>query len=167
MPPTLFPQKPNRDLFLAAVGEAAGAIVVMRDRLRENELANAQSVLALGNAIEERWASEWWVDFSRMDQDEFERTAGDLVGPQGRGWPSFAGWSRRPARPSRNTDPTNQSPIEAPANQSRFNSYISLIHWSEGKAACPSNSASLPTDCRGLKVCDMPRSLSRRLRKRL
>lgn len=69
---------------VAAIGEAAGAVPVLRCRLRENELAAAQAVLALGNAIEERWASEWWADFSRMDREEFERTAGDLVGAQGR-----------------------------------------------------------------------------------
>jgi hypothetical protein len=68
----------------AAIGEAAGAIPVLRDRLRENEVANAHSIWALGNMIEERWASEWWEDFSKVDRQEFERTAGDLIGPQGR-----------------------------------------------------------------------------------
>lgn len=56
---------------------------MVRGRLRENDLANRQCILALGNMIEQRWASEWWEDFSKMDE-EFERTAGDLVGPQGR-----------------------------------------------------------------------------------
>jgi hypothetical protein len=47
---------------VAAIGEAAGAIPV----LRENEVVNAQVVLALGNMIEERWASEWWDDFAKV-----------------------------------------------------------------------------------------------------
>jgi hypothetical protein len=68
----------------AAIGEAAGAVPVLRDRLREDEVANAQFILALGNMIEERWASEWWDDFARTDRGEFERIARDLVGPEGR-----------------------------------------------------------------------------------
>jgi hypothetical protein len=47
-------------------------------------IVNANFTLALGNMIEERWASEWWDDFARMDRGEFERTAEDLVGPEGR-----------------------------------------------------------------------------------
>lgn len=74
----------NEPSRVAAIGEAAGAIPVVRDRLRENDLANTQCILALGNMIEQRWASEWREDFSKMDREEFERTAGDLVGPQGR-----------------------------------------------------------------------------------
>jgi hypothetical protein len=31
---------------------------VVRDRLRENDLANTQCILALGNMIEQRWASQ-------------------------------------------------------------------------------------------------------------
>jgi hypothetical protein len=68
----------------AALSEAAGAIPLLRERLRQNELANAQSILALGNAIEERWVSEWWDGFAKMERDEFERTASDLVVPEGR-----------------------------------------------------------------------------------
>jgi hypothetical protein len=50
----------NEPSRVAAIGEAAGAIPVVRDRLRENDLANTQCILALGNMIEQRWASEWW-----------------------------------------------------------------------------------------------------------
>ncbi|GLR89457.1 hypothetical protein [Bradyrhizobium iriomotense] len=57
---------------------------MLRGRLRENEVANAQSILALGNMIEERWASEWWVDLAKTDRGEFEQIARDLVGPDGR-----------------------------------------------------------------------------------
>ncbi len=67
----------------AALSEAAGAIPVLRERLRENDVVNAHFILALHNMIEERWASEWWEDFAKMDRGEFERTARDLVGPEG------------------------------------------------------------------------------------
>ena len=46
---------------VAAVGEAAGAVPVLRDRLRENEVVDANFILVLGNAIEERSASRWWA----------------------------------------------------------------------------------------------------------
>lgn len=64
----------------AAVGEAAGAVPVVRDRLRENDVVDANFILVLGNAIEERWASRWWGDFARMDRPAFEEAARDLVG---------------------------------------------------------------------------------------
>jgi hypothetical protein len=64
----------------AAIGEAAGAIPVLRDRLRENEYVQANFILVLGNTVEQRWASEWWDDFSKMERGEFERPARDLVG---------------------------------------------------------------------------------------
>jgi hypothetical protein len=44
----------NEPSRVAAIGEAAGAIPVVRDRLRENDLANTQCILALGNMIEQR-----------------------------------------------------------------------------------------------------------------
>jgi hypothetical protein len=34
--------------------------------------------------IEERWASEWWDDFAKVERGEFERIGRDLVGPEGR-----------------------------------------------------------------------------------
>lgn len=68
----------------AALSEAAGAIPPLRELLQESEIASAQSILALGNALEERWASEWWNDFVKMDRGEFEQTAQDFVGPDGR-----------------------------------------------------------------------------------
>lgn len=34
----------------------------------------------LGSTVEQRWASQWWDDFSKMGRGEFERTARDLVG---------------------------------------------------------------------------------------
>lgn len=68
----------------AALGEAAGAMPVLRDRLGENEVVAAQFVLGLGNIIEQRWAEEWWDGFAKMDRQEFEAAARDLVGPEGR-----------------------------------------------------------------------------------
>jgi hypothetical protein len=57
---------------------------VLRDRLRENDVANTQCILALGNMIEQRWAFEWWDDFAKVERGEFERIGRDLVGPKGR-----------------------------------------------------------------------------------
>jgi len=68
----------------AAIGEAAGAVPVLRDRLRENEVVQANFILVLGNMIEERWASKWWDGLAKMERGEFEGAARDLVGPQGR-----------------------------------------------------------------------------------
>ncbi|WP_375778882.1 hypothetical protein ACE103_07385 [Bradyrhizobium sp. ma5] len=68
----------------AAVGEAAGAVPVLRDRLRENDVVSTNFILVLGNIIEQRWAPEWWDGFAKMDRQEFETAARDLVGPQGR-----------------------------------------------------------------------------------
>lgn len=68
----------------AAIGEAAGAVPVLRDRLGENDVVAAQFVHALGNVIEQRWATEWWDGFAKTDRQEFEVPARDLVGPEGR-----------------------------------------------------------------------------------
>jgi hypothetical protein len=62
-----------------AIGEAAGAVSVLRDRLREDEPVQANFILVLGNMIEERWASEWWDALAKMERGEFEWTARDLV----------------------------------------------------------------------------------------
>jgi hypothetical protein len=74
----------SEDSRRAAIGEAAGAIPVLRERLLENALANTQAIFALDHALEERYATVWWEDFAKMDRPEFERTAQDLVGQQGR-----------------------------------------------------------------------------------
>jgi hypothetical protein len=69
---------------VAAIGEAAGVLPLLRERLQENEPVQANFILALGNMIEERWCSEWWDGFAKMERPEFEKIAEDLVGPQGR-----------------------------------------------------------------------------------
>jgi hypothetical protein len=56
----------NEPSRIAAIGEAAGAIPVVRDRLRENDLANTQCILALGNMIEQRWASSSLISPNRV-----------------------------------------------------------------------------------------------------
>jgi hypothetical protein len=58
----------NEPSRVAAIGEADGAITVLRDRLRENDVANTQCILALGNMIEQGWASEWWDDFAKVER---------------------------------------------------------------------------------------------------
>jgi hypothetical protein len=68
----------------AAIGEAAGAVPVLRDRLRENDVWNANFILVLGNMLEARYAAEWWGDLAKMNRQEFEVAARDLVGSEGR-----------------------------------------------------------------------------------
>lgn len=74
----------NESSRAAAIAEAAGAIPLLRDRLRENEVAQANFILVLGAMIEARYASEWWEGFAKMDRAEFEETARDLAGLGGR-----------------------------------------------------------------------------------
>jgi hypothetical protein len=49
----------TEDSSIGAIAEAAGFVPLLRARLRDNEVVNAQVILAPGNMIEERWASEW------------------------------------------------------------------------------------------------------------
>jgi hypothetical protein len=51
---------------IGAVGEAAGAVAVLRDRLRENELVQAQFMLVFDNALYEPHASEHWRKLAQM-----------------------------------------------------------------------------------------------------
>ena len=54
---------------VGAVNEAGGAVPVLRDRLRENELVQSQFMLVLGNELFEPHASERWRDLARpLDQ---------------------------------------------------------------------------------------------------
>jgi len=68
----------------AAISEAADAVPVLRDRLRANDVVNANFILVLGNMVEARYAEDWWDDFGRLDRHRFEDAAQDLVGPEGR-----------------------------------------------------------------------------------
>jgi hypothetical protein len=69
---------------VAAIGEAAGVLPLLRERLRENEVVQANFILLLEVMFEERYAAEWWDGFAKMDRTAFEETARDLVGPKGR-----------------------------------------------------------------------------------
>jgi hypothetical protein len=69
---------------VAAIGEAAGVLPLLRTRLRENEVVQANFILLLDVMFEERYAAEWWDGFAKMERQEFEKIARDLVEPQGR-----------------------------------------------------------------------------------
>lgn len=74
----------NESSRVAAIGEAAGAVPVLRDRVRENDVVNARFILALHNMFEARYAADEWEAFAKVDRAEFEGTARDLIGPEGR-----------------------------------------------------------------------------------
>jgi hypothetical protein len=66
-----------------AIGEAAGIIPLMRDRLRENEAAQAQFMLVFDDQLFEPHATRWWAEFAKMDRAGSEKQAADLVRPHG------------------------------------------------------------------------------------
>ncbi|MCK1480609.1 hypothetical protein IVB27_39265 [Bradyrhizobium sp. 197] len=70
----------NETSRIGALGEAAGAIPVLRDRLRENELVQAQFMLVFDVQLYEPQAARWWGEFACMDRPEFEIRAADLKG---------------------------------------------------------------------------------------
>jgi hypothetical protein len=69
---------------LAAIEEAACAIPVMHDRLREDDVIWTNFVLMLGVRIERNHWRDWWTAFAKMERDEFLREVGELAGPEGR-----------------------------------------------------------------------------------
>ncbi|WJR75576.1 hypothetical protein [Bradyrhizobium sp. NP1] len=68
---------------VGAVNEAAGAVPVLRDRLRENELVQTQFMLVLGNEFFEPHASERWRDLARMPRADFEAEVEAFLKPGG------------------------------------------------------------------------------------
>ncbi|MCK1516115.1 hypothetical protein IVB22_26950 [Bradyrhizobium sp. 190] len=64
-----------------AVAEAAGVVPLMRDRLTENEVVQAQFMLVFDEQMFDADAAKWWTDLARMDRAEFEKRAADLVDP--------------------------------------------------------------------------------------
>src|SRR5258706_13664016 len=66
-----------------AISEAAGAIPLLRDRLRENEDVQAGFMLVFDVQFLEPQATPWWAEFARMGRTEFEKQAQHLIGPQG------------------------------------------------------------------------------------
>ena len=69
---------------LAAIEEAACAVPVMHDRLREDDVIWTNFVLVLGVRIERNHWRDWWTAFAKMEREEFLREAGELTGPDGR-----------------------------------------------------------------------------------
>jgi hypothetical protein len=68
---------------VAAIGEAAAAALVLRDRLHENETVLGQFLILFGDQLDERRGSDWWRTFATMDRGEFEREAEGLLRPDG------------------------------------------------------------------------------------
>ena len=56
---------------------------LLRDRLTENDVVQAQFMLVFDVQLFEPHATPWWTEFATMDRGEFEKGAADLVGPRG------------------------------------------------------------------------------------
>jgi len=65
-----------------AIGEAAGAAPLLRDRLREDDFMKANFMLLFEIQV---YGAEvaWWRDLASMDRAEFEKETAGLVGPEG------------------------------------------------------------------------------------
>jgi hypothetical protein len=63
-----------------AVSEAASALPLLRDRLRENEDVQATFILVFSDYLCGPHAADWWPVFARMDRPAFEKEAEALVG---------------------------------------------------------------------------------------
>jgi hypothetical protein len=62
-----------------AVSEAAGALPLLRDRLRENEGIQASFILVFSDYLYGH-AADWWPVFARMGRPAFEKEAEALLG---------------------------------------------------------------------------------------
>jgi hypothetical protein len=62
-----------------AISEAAGVIPLLRDRLSENETAQAQAIFLLDNQMYDADAAKWWADLACMDPAEFAKQADELA----------------------------------------------------------------------------------------
>jgi hypothetical protein len=62
-----------------AVSEAAGALPLLRDRLRENEEVMATFMLVFSDYLYGPHAADWWPVFARMDRSAFVKQAKNLV----------------------------------------------------------------------------------------
>jgi hypothetical protein len=56
-----------------AVSEAAAALLLLRDRLRENEIVQAQFILVFSDYLYSPHAADWRTGLARMDRPAFER----------------------------------------------------------------------------------------------
>jgi hypothetical protein len=70
----------NDEARAGAVAEAAGAVPVLRDRLRENESVLGQFLLLFGEQLDESQGPDWWRAFASMERTDFEKEAEDLLG---------------------------------------------------------------------------------------
>lgn len=68
---------------VGAINEAAGAVAPLRDRLRENELVQAQFMLVFDNELYEPYATGRWRDLARMPRTDFETEAEAFLKPGG------------------------------------------------------------------------------------
>jgi hypothetical protein len=64
---------------IAAISDAAGAVPMLRERLRENEHVRTPFSLALDNQMNEPHATAWWRDFAKLERAEFEAEAAGLL----------------------------------------------------------------------------------------
>jgi hypothetical protein len=65
-----------------AIGEAAGAAPLLRDRLREDDFMKANFMLLFEHQVYDTKAS-WWKYLATVDRAEFEKETAGLVGPEG------------------------------------------------------------------------------------
>jgi hypothetical protein len=63
-----------------AVSEAAGVLPLLRDRLRDNEVVQAQFILMFSEYLFGPHTADWWTGFARMDRPAFQKEAETLVG---------------------------------------------------------------------------------------
>jgi hypothetical protein len=63
-----------------AASEAAGVLPLLRDRLRENEVVQAQYILVFSDYLYSPHAADWWTGFARMDRPAFGNEAEALLG---------------------------------------------------------------------------------------
>jgi hypothetical protein len=63
-----------------AVSAAAGILPLLHDRLRENEIVQAQFILLFSEYLYGPHAADWWSGLARMDRPAFEREAETLMG---------------------------------------------------------------------------------------
>ena len=61
------------------ISEAAGALPLLRDRLREDEVVQAQFFLVFSDYLYGPHVAQWWTGFARMDRPAFEKRAESLV----------------------------------------------------------------------------------------
>jgi hypothetical protein len=65
-----------------AIGEAAGAAPLLRDRLREDDFMKANFMLLFEHQVYDTEAA-WWKYRTTVDRAEFEKETANLVGPEG------------------------------------------------------------------------------------